>query len=344
MESARSYSSTRMEAYSGKKWDANGNVMSFQAGIFSQTKEEEFSAFGKRQENSMKKTSDLIQDKYKEMRALSSKSRKTDKDAVDYIRSQCLDFLFMVLWGKKSTDEGLNTYDTGTAGVGGEGGSYSEYHYYEETEETSFSTTGTVKTEDGKEFSFNLNLMMTRSFVEESGIEINYGAALCDPLVINLKGSVANVSDQTFKFDIDADGETDTISELGYGSGYLALDQNDDGVINDGSELFGTKSGDGFADLAAYDQDKNGWIDENDEIFSKLLIWTKDVSGNDVLCSLKDQNVGAIYLGNESTRFSLNEMKTNQTNAVIRRTGIFMYENGSVGTIQHVDMAKEYSY
>ncbi len=39
--------------------------------------------------------------------------------------------------------------------------------------------------------------------------------------------------------------------------------------INDGSELFGTSSGDGFKDLATYDEDENGWIDENDSIFSK---------------------------------------------------------------------------
>ena len=77
-------------------------------------------------------------------------------------------------------------------------------------------------------------------------------------------------------FDIDADGEEESISYLQGGSGYLALDKNGDGVINDGSELFGTKSGDGFADLAEYDADGNGWIDENDPIFDKLLIWAKD--------------------------------------------------------------------
>ena len=62
------------------------------------------------------------------------------------------------------------------------------------------------------------------------------------------------LSDQTFYFDLDADGKEEEISVLN-GSGYLALDKNGDGVINDGSELFGTKNGDGFADLARYDED-----------------------------------------------------------------------------------------
>mgnify|MGYP000465316364 CR=1 FL=1 len=51
------------------------------------------------------------------------------------------------------------------------------------------------------------------------------------------------------------------------GSGYLALNKNGDGVINDGSELFGTASGDGFYDLSMYDEDGNGWIDENDHAY-----------------------------------------------------------------------------
>ena len=65
---------------------------------------------------------------------------------------------------------------------------------------------------------------------------------------------MAEVSDQTFYFDLDADGKEEEISVLN-GSGYLALDKNGDGTINDGSELFGTRNGDGFADLAQYDED-----------------------------------------------------------------------------------------
>ena len=55
---------------------------------------------------------------------------------------------------------------------------------------------------------------------------------------------------------------------------FLALDLNGDGRINNGSELFGALSGNGFADLAQYDSDANGWIDENDEIFQRLKVWS----------------------------------------------------------------------
>ena len=140
-------------------------------------------------------------------------------------------------------------------------------------------------------------------------------------------------------FDLDADGNEEEISMLESGSGYLAFDKNGDGIINDGSELFGTSNGNGFADLAQYDKDGNGWIDEADEIFDKLRIWVKDADGNDNLMSLSETGVGAIYLGSRDTDFSLNNLSDNHTNGVIRKTGMFLYENGQTGTMQQLDLA-----
>ena len=216
-----------------------------------------------------------------------------------------------------------------------------------EQEDTSFSTVGTVRTKDGREINFNVNINMSRRCEEYYREELNVAQfSLCDPLVINLDTDATELSDQTFYFDLDADGTEEEISML-KGSGYLALDKNGDGTINDGSELFGTQNGDGFADLAQYDEDGNGWIDENDSIWSKLKIWCKDENGNDVLYKLSDKGVGAICLQNVSTDFTLQgdrngqdgTTNANATNAVIRKTGIFLYENGNVGTVQHVDMA-----
>ena len=212
--------------------------------------------------------------------------------------------------------------------------------YFEESEETSFSTVGTVKTADGREINFNVNVGMSREFQEYYREDLELASfSFCDPLVINLDTDIAQLEDQTFYFDIDGDGEQDEVSQLGAGSGYLALDKNGDGVINDGRELFGTASGNGFADLAKYDEDGNGWIDENDAIWDKLKIWTKDENGKDVLYTLADKGVGAICLQNASTDFT-QKGTDGQTLGAIRNTGVFLYENGNVGTVQHVDVAK----
>ena len=217
---------------------------------------------------------------------------------------------------------------------------YSQETIEIEAEDTQFSTAGTVRTADGREINFNVNVGMSRRFQQTFRDDLELASfTMCDPLVINLDTDVAELSDQTFYFDIDGDGEQDEISQLGAGSGYLALDKNGDGVINDGSELFGTASGNGFADLAKYDGDGNGWIDENDAIWQKLKIWTKDENGNDVLYRLAEKGVGAICLQNTSTDFTVMGQE-GKTKGAIRNSGVFLYENGNVGTVQHVDIAK----
>lgn len=190
-----------------------------------------------------------------------------------------------------------------------------ESGFYKEEENTAFVSEGKVITKDGREINFNVSFEMSRSFQAsyEAYSESTY--VLCDPLVFNFEGNTADITDQKFMFDLDCDG-----------------------IINDGTELFGTKSGDGFADLAEYDEDGNGWIDEDDGIFSQLRIWTKNEKGEDELISLKDAGVGAINLSSVSTAFS-NTDNFNDTMAVIQKTGIFLYENGNAGTIQHIDFA-----
>ncbi len=212
--------------------------------------------------------------------------------------------------------------------------------FYTEMEHTAFQSQGCVKTQDGREITFNVEMEMSRAFCEKYDSMIMQDIPqVCDPLVFNLEGDIGKISDQKFLFDLNADGTEEEISFTEQGSGFLALDKNKDGEINDGSELFGTKSGDGFKDLAKYDEDGNGWIDENDSVFDDLSIWTLNEAGEKVQISLLKADVGAIYLGNASTEFSLKNEETHDTNGIIRSTGVFLKESGGAGTVQHIDLA-----
>ncbi len=282
-----------------------------------------------------------------------------EKKTLQSIREMCVHYLIRWLYtnigegrGKsdKQVDEYMNEYlgNNNVQSIENTGGTYSfgqfkmnMSYYHEETEQTQFNTVGTVKTSDGREINFNLGLSMSRRFQEYAQTtSVGEFVQMTDPLVINLDTNMTTLSDQKFEFDLDCDGVKDSISQLSGGNGFLALDKNGDGIINDGSELFGTKSGDGFADLAQYDEDGNGWIDENDAIFEKLLVWTKDENGKDELYTLKEAGVGAMCLQKAQTDFSLNSLKNNQVNGRIRSTGIFLYENGNVGTMQQLDLAQ----
>jgi hypothetical protein len=214
-----------------------------------------------------------------------------------------------------------------------------EQRVYTEHEKTNVGTQGVISTEDGREINFMLELEMERSFkLEESYKEDLLSRNLIDPLVINLHGGAAGLTNSSFSFDLNADGQKEDISFVAQGSGFLALDINNDGEINDGSELFGTQGQSGFSHLAEYDADNNQWIDENDEIFSKLKVWSKDAEGNDQLMSLAEAGVGAIYLGSTSSSFDLTDDQNNLLGQV-KRSGVFLYEDGNVSTIQELDIA-----
>jgi hypothetical protein len=214
---------------------------------------------------------------------------------------------------------------------------YDFYASHHEAESTSFSANGVVHTADGREIDISVELNMSREFYSEQQLSLRAGDALKDPLVVNFSGSAAELTERSFSFDIDADGTSDQIAFVGPGSGFLALDRNGDGEINDGSELFGPESGNGFADLSKYDADGNNWIDESDSIYDRLRIWSKDASGNDELVALGQRGVGAIYLGHVDTPFLLKDA-ANDTLGAVRDTGIFLEEDGGVGTIQQLDL------
>ena len=219
----------------------------------------------------------------------------------------------------------------------GWGISYQFSQTVQEQEKMSFQTTGRIRTEDGREIQLNLKLNMSRSFVSHTNFSFKAGDAAIDPLVINLKGSGASLGSKSYEFDLDADGKMDRIAFTNGGSGFLALDKNKNGAVDNGKELFGPSMGNGFAELALYDKDQNGWIDENDDIYKDLSIWMREDGGEPKLVALGQAGVGAIYLGNVETQFSLKDSANNSLGQ-IRQSGIFLFENGTAGTIQHVDL------
>ena len=208
---------------------------------------------------------------------------------------------------------------------------------YSETEKSSFTASGTVTTSDGRTLQFDLAVHMGRQYsvTSSQSLQIGETAQTTDPLVINLGASTPSLSGTRFSFDLNSDGNPESIPFPTHGSGFLVLADN--GKVTSGTQLFGTKSGNGFQDLAAYDADRNGWIDENDPVYSRLKIWSKSASGADQLTSLKAAGVGAISVNPADTPFDI-KTDSNQLQGTVKETGVYLTENGKAGTVNQIDL------
>ncbi len=181
--------------------------------------------------------------------------------------------------------------------------------------------------------------------------DANYGNASTviryDPLVIDLDGDgfeLLSVKDGVY-FDEDARGLVEKTEWVAADDALLAIDLNGDGIINDGSELFGTsttladgsKAESGFEALAQYDLNGDGVIDENDEVFDKLKVWQDKngdgISQEDELYSLGELGIDNISLSTsvEDGRLTAN---INYKNGTTIKIGEFHFDSESYNTVE----------
>ena len=108
-----------------------------------------------------------------------------------------------------------------------------------------------------------------------------------DPLVIEFsKGAKSGTNSHTH-FDFDGDGFAEYTEWISDTQGLLVRDRNQNGVIDDGKELFGDysvlnsgkNSRDGFEALADFDTNGDGCVDASDDGWSKLRVWMDNGDG-----------------------------------------------------------------
>lgn len=213
---------------------------------------------------------------------------------------------------------------------------YRERHYFE-AQAMQFAAKGQVTTESGQSIAFQFQSQVSREFISSEQFEMQKGLVMQDPLVVNFGGQTAQLTLDKITFDLDADGQAEQVNFLQAGSGFLVLDKNHNGQIDNGTELFGPQSGNGFADLSAYDEDQNGWIDENDAVFANLQIWHQDANGFQQLDGLLALNIGAIALQNVNSEFTYKDAENN-AQAQIQRSSVFLKETSGVGSVQQIDL------
>jgi len=186
----------------------------------------------------------------------------------------------------------------------------------------------------------NLNYQNAQNFIQQ-----------IDPLVLDLDGDgIETVSANSgITFDFNGDGLKTGTGWLNGDDGFLVLDRNDNGTIDNGSELFGvdtvksdgTLAKDGFDALRDLDSNGDGVFDAYDMLFEQVRVWQDKnqdgISQADELKSLTELGVSAIHLDSNSSN------KLDNGNR-ISATGTIEFADGSTGTAANLDLASNPFY
>ena len=130
------------------------------------------------------------------------------------------------------------------------------------------------------------------------------------PIIIDMNGDGVKTTAQgkhTY-FDHDGNGFAENTGWVDSNDALLVLDRNQNGLIDDGKELFGSntllssgkKAQNGFEALAEFDENRDGVIDAADSVWSRLQLW-QDKNQNGLvdegeLLSLSNTQITAIGL------------------------------------------------
>ncbi len=206
-------------------------------------------------------------------------------------------------------------------------------------EASSVVAKASVTTSDGNTFDVSATLVLQSDRVDVQTVHVTAGDPKTrDPLVLDLGTVQGTLTAGSFAFDLNGDGSKLQVQNPGAGSAFLVDDRNGNGTVDGGSELFGARSGNGFADLKALDGDRNGWIDENDAAWQRLRVWSPDTKGNGALRTLADAGVGAIAVGSVASPFDLRD-GAGAVQGRVASTGVFLTEQGVARTVRELDLA-----
>lgn len=203
-----------------------------------------------------------------------------------------------------------------------------------EYELTEVSFQGNFATADGQMIGIDLHYRLEREY-KATTIEASVSTAtMRDPLILNFDGLGVRLDARNTLFDLDGDGQAESIATLAAGSAYLALDIDGNGTIDRGSELFGPSTNNGFAELAQWDSDGNGFIDSADPIFEQLRLFRP----GEELQTLADRDIAAIFLGAVASPARLTDAH-NQSLGQLRATSFYLTNSGGAGLAQEIDLA-----
>lgn len=207
-----------------------------------------------------------------------------------------------------------------------------ELTHTSESERCSFAASGNICLADGSTRQFDVGYRMDRS---EQSTHLGV-AQFKDPLALDFGEPTTRLSKDGVEFDIDGDGQTENLRLPMGNSAVLFNDRNHNGKADDGSELFGPRTGNGFGELAQLDGDSNGWIDSGDVAYADLKLWRLADDGTSGVESLTDAGIGALATASAETPFTIKE--NGEAVAQVRASSVWLGEHSGAGVVRQIDV------
>ncbi len=149
-----------------------------------------------------------------------------------------------------------------------------------------------------------VRVQVEASFSLDIRVQMEQDVEMTDPLIVQLGDQPLSLARESYRFDLNLDGLADALPGLNGQAAYLVLDRNNNGRIDDGRELFGPRSGNGFVELAALDENGDGRVDARDTAFASLQLWKPGGS----LRPLREAGITALLLNRQAATRDLYQM------------------------------------
>ena len=205
---------------------------------------------------------------------------------------------------------------------------------------------------DNQTVNLSYQLNLSASYSSMSKIETT-AAALKDPLVIQFgTRSIGHITDYA-QLDINSDSKQDDLPIFSGDVGYLVFDKNQNNRVDDGRELFGPRTNNGFDELAQLDSNNNGFFDSQDENYSQVYIWQPQHSENNSntgsssesnkqnLVSLSQAGIKAISLNAIATQFNFRDQRqenNGEISAQLKQTSFAITDNNQTVGVHQIDV------
>ncbi len=191
---------------------------------------------------------------------------------------------------------------------------------------------------DKQEISIEYQLDLSSNYTRINSFKSS-AAALKDPLIIQFGNqSLGNIKEKV-QFDVNNDSQMNSLPVFSGDVGYLVFDKNNNQKVDNGSELFGPNTGNGFAELATLDSNNNGFFDPQDQNFQQVFIWqpsTKSREDNNLI-SLSQAGITAIYLTPINTPFNFRD-NNGEVSAQLRQSSFAIKENKQALGVHQLDL------